>query len=474
MQMAKRCLFNPTGGLGFLVAVFVCFSVWGCASTQGGSGIPAPRPLAAQFDAYQPPESPPDEADASTASELPGVLTESDAVLLALKSNPELRSAGLAFRAGEYRTQQAGRYANPEFEVEVEEFGGAGERGGFDGSATTYMLSQEIDLSGKFAKDSKVAKLERDLAGWDFEAARLDVVTNVRTAFLQMLAAQERLKLAEQQIEVSEQVRQTVETLVQRAALPELELARARVESANSGIEKNRAASDLRVAGRMLSAAIGAGDEPAVQVSGNLETVDPVPDPKLLGQWIEQNPELARGPLEFQLDEAAVAVEKAARFPDLTISGGVQRVAEADDTTFVVGIGIPLPIFDRNQGGMNAARFEAARNREAKRATDQRIRSEVAAAYQSLETAYNEIQALGKEILPDAQKAFDGAEQMVLRGKSSMLEALDAKRTLFEVRMQYIESLESYHLSRIELERLIGRSLDDLGNPPGSNAKQGD
>ena len=79
---------------------------------------------------------------------------------------------------------QAGALPNPALATEVEDFAGSGDRRGFRGSQTTLSFAQLFELGGKRAKRRRVASLERDLAAWDFEAARLSVLTETTKAFI--------------------------------------------------------------------------------------------------------------------------------------------------------------------------------------------------------------------------------------------------------------------------------------------------
>jgi outer membrane protein TolC len=120
-------------------------------------------------------------------SEPNGVLTLSQALALALMKNPELKSFSLQVRISQARELQASLWPNPELEVEVEEVGGTGRRSRFDAAETTIQLSQLIELGDKRTKRTRLASLEKELAGSDYEAKRLDVFTEVTKAFIEVL-----------------------------------------------------------------------------------------------------------------------------------------------------------------------------------------------------------------------------------------------------------------------------------------------
>src|SRR5262245_26920602 len=155
---------------------------------------PEPRPLGSDIPSYRPPPQPPDTALAvQTVTNPTGVLALPQAQALALLQHPKLAAFGWEVRAGEARTLQASLPPNPEFGVEVENFAGSGVLRGFQSAEITIHLSQLIELAGKRQKRMRVAALERDLVAWDYEATRIEVITQVTKALVEVLSAQQRL-----------------------------------------------------------------------------------------------------------------------------------------------------------------------------------------------------------------------------------------------------------------------------------------
>jgi len=104
------------------------------------------------------------------------------------------------------------------------------------------------------------------------------------------------------------------------------------------------------------------------------------------------------------------------------------------------------------------------RAEEDHRSSEVRITTLLNTIYQKLSTAHAEVAALRQDILPGAQSAYDAAREGYRLGKFGFLDVLDAQRTLFGAKNQYLLALSDYHKSAVELERLIGGSLDET--PP--------
>ncbi|HEY5141646.1 MAG TPA: TolC family protein, partial [Methylococcales bacterium] len=145
-----------------------------------------------------------------TDGEPNGIVSLGDVLALTLVRNPELSAYSYETRAREAQALQSGIVPNPELGVRTEEFGGTGETKGFDNAETTVEVSQLIELADKRAKRAHAARLDKELADWDYKTKRLDVFTEAAKAFIEVLAAQERVALAEQLNTLAAEVKYTV------------------------------------------------------------------------------------------------------------------------------------------------------------------------------------------------------------------------------------------------------------------------
>ncbi len=436
--------------------------VSGCMERGNDVALPQPRSLGQEFSTFQPRRQPMETTEAAGIAEPTGVITLRKALALALMRNPELKAFSWNVRVFEARQLQASLWPNPELEVEVEEVGGPGERSGFDAAETTIQLGQLIELAGKPSKRKRVASLESKLAGWDYEAKRLDVLTEVTHAFVKVLAAQERLTLAEELVQLSEQILNTVTQRVEAGKDSPVEKTKAQVALANARIEQKQAHQRLVSARKQLAATWGSISPVFEGVIGQLDVTFPIPSESELISLLEQNPDLARWAVEMERRRAALELEKANAVADPTIFGGMQRFNEGNDTAVVFGLSIPVPVFNRNQGRILEARYNLAKARGQRRAVEANLYAVLADAYQALSSAFIEATDLKNEVLPGAQSAFDTVRQGYREGKFDYLMVLDAQRTFFYARARYIESLAAYHGARADMERLIGQGIDTV------------
>jgi outer membrane protein, heavy metal efflux system len=170
----------------------MAFAHW--AVYGAGPAGSEPRPFGKESPGYRAPLGPAMDP-AEPIAELTGHLTLREALVLALKANPELAAFSREIRAREAAVLQARLFPNPELSVTAANLGNAVLKD-FDGPQTTVSLSQLILLGGKRARGIEVAGLDRDLAAWDYETKRMDVFTRVAQAFVEVLRAQEGVALA--------------------------------------------------------------------------------------------------------------------------------------------------------------------------------------------------------------------------------------------------------------------------------------
>ena len=442
----------------------VVVAAFGCAQRVSAETTPSPPSIAQHAAAHRVPKdgTAPD-VDARTAVDPEGVVTLREALALALTHNPELAAFSWEVRVREGLALQAGLRPNPTLQIEVENVGGSGAIRGADAAETTVWLGQLVELAGKRLKRRRVATLEQELAGWDYETKRLDVFTTVVRAFVAVLAVQERLALAEDLQRVAERSVVAVGEQVEAGAASAVERTRAEVAATTVRVTRERTVAELDAARARLAATWGGRGATYERVEGDLFAVVDPPGLDPLVERMVQNPDLVRWVQELELRRATVALAEARRIPNVTVAGGYRRLSELDDNALVFGLSVPLPVYDRNQGALLAARRDLSKARSQSTAATVRVRAALTDGYQQLRASHLEATALRDEIIPRAESAFTGTRDGYLRGLFRYVEVLDAQRTLFELRTRRLDALESYHLAVAEIERLTG---EPLGAPP--------
>ncbi|PJY95160.1 TolC family protein [Pseudomonas donghuensis] len=377
------------------------------------------------------------------------VLTLESALQAARDNNPELAAArwGIDIAAGERR--QAGVLPNPELSWEVEDT-----RKG--SQTTTVGVSLLFELGGKRGARLDVADRDAQLAALELERQGNALRADVIGAFQAAAQAQEGLQLAEQSLRLSERALQVVQGRVKAGSASPVEATRAQVQLSEVRLEQGRAEQRLTIAYQQLAALTGAPMAPFSRVDGGLGADSSLPSRTLLLDRLEQTADLRLARLQIDQREAALGLARSQRIPDLTVSVGSQYSETDRERINVVGLSVPIPLFDRNQGNVLAAARRADQARDQRNGAELRLRSEVVQALTQWSTAAQEVQTFERSILPSAQQALDAATRGFERGKFAFLDVLDAQRTLVAARLQYLQAQAQSSEARVRLERIFG------------------
>ena len=400
-----------------------------------------------------------EKAQVSFKTEEPeGHITLADAVALALDKNPELAAFSMERRVAEGRVIQSGLLPNPELSALAENIGGAKEITG--GGQTTIQLSQLIELGGKRSARTHVAHLSQNLAEKDYERKRIEVLTGVSKTFIKTLSAQQKLAIAEEIAGLAKQFVKTVSERVQAGKVSPVEEIKAKVALSLVMVEQEHAKLELASARKSLSSMWGSVSPRFKTAVGDMEKdIAPVPPFEQLAARLTNNPDVIFRFADISRRKAIIEMEKSKAAPDITVNAGYRRFTGYDENSAVFGVSIPLPIFNRNQGGMIESRLLLSKAEEERRAAEVNAAALLAEAFKSLSAAYVEVKTLKDIALPGAQSAYDATMEGYRMGKFGYLDVLDAQRTLFDVRLQYIRALTDYHLSAANVEQLIGDSV---------------
>jgi cobalt-zinc-cadmium efflux system outer membrane protein len=438
-------------------------AVTGCAAGLDGVAPPESGPLGREFSSVRPANVVNVARESATQVSPDGAITLREALALSLHNNPRLAAFSWEVRAREAAVLQAGLLPNPEITFESENIGGSGQLSGTDGAENTVVLSQLIELGGKRSKRRRLAQLQETIAGWDYETVRMDTFTDVALAYLQVLASQDKHRLAQQLVTAGDDALRIVSKEVSAGGASMVEKHRAELALASSRIQLTHKQRELESARSRLAAMWGSTSASFTEASGDLESdITPPPPASLVFSQVETNPDIARWAAELSARRARLALEQSKSVPDVTLGGGSRWLNETNDNAFVFALSVPLPLFDRNQGNASEARHRLAKATEEQRAAELDIKTSLANAYRSLESTHKTVVALQSQVLPKATEAYEEATSAYRRGVYQYSDVLDTQQMLFELRAEYLSSASDYHAAVARVERLVGRSLDDL------------
>ena len=395
-----------------------------------------------------------------------GNLALGSALSQALAQSPSLSVYNLEIRAREAAALQAGLLPNPEIKGEIENFGGSKDQEDFETAESTILFAQQFELAGKRPKRREVSEQARNVAASEFDAARLEVINATTKAFIDALIVQERLAFTDELLASSRNFVRIAEGQVKAGAASEVELLRTEVAVGQLEAARDKLEVELQAAYAALANNWGSGSVHFSRVTGNIDSITPPPPLGSLVDRISETPGIRRWVAESREKEAVLSLERAKAVPDLTVGLGGRHFSDDDSNALVAEISHPLPLFDRNQGGIEEASYRLKKVEAERKNAVRELTAALRAAHAEMSGAYAEISKLRQTVVPKAKAALSGARESYERGVFRALDVLDAQRTVFGVREHYLQGLAVYHRARAELDKLSGLSETKSVNLP--------
>nr|ARO44854.1 Heavy metal RND efflux outer membrane protein CzcC family [Pseudomonas syringae pv. actinidiae] len=373
----------------------------------------------------------------------------SQAIQSAFDENPDLAAARRDIGIAEGDRLQAGLMPNPVISWEAEDTRRST-------STTTVLLNQPFELGGKRGARIDVASRGQDIARIELERRGNELRAEVTQAFYAAVRAQAGLELARQSQSLAARGLEIANGRVRAGKSSPVEATRAQVQLSETDLLVRRAQTLKASAFRELARATGSSAPTfdALEYSDLSPGISPLAT-QIMGA-ISDSAELRLAQAQIDQRDAALGSERAQRIPDLTVSIGSQYSREDRQRVNVVGLSVPLPLFNRNQGNVLAASRRADQARDMRAATELRLRTQTQTALDQWANASRDIESFNEVILPSAKSAVDAATRGFEMGKFGFLEVLDAQRTLISARSQFLESLASASDARVIVERTYG------------------
>jgi outer membrane protein, heavy metal efflux system len=421
---------------------------------------PAPKPTTIRPVSYEPGLR---EATAETEAAKPGptigsALTLADLQNLAAGQNPTLAQA----RSGTWQAWgqfvQAGLYPNPQVAYTAQEIGEEGEAGN-----QGVQVSQQFVRGGKLGLSQNVAAEDRQLADDRLAAQQLRVANAVRREFYSVLAAAVRKSLAVELVDVAQKIKGHIDKRIADGRGIELEEVQAKLELHRSLLILEQAERQEEAAWRQLEAIVGVRLSDRV-LAGSLERELPGLEwNRLLANVESSNPLIEQARTRARRAHAALRRAEVQPTPDVFVTVGTAYQTSSDTQVANLQIGMPLPVFNRNEGNITSAEAQTiAATREVDRLS-LKLQHRLAGVFREYEQSRAQVVQFQQHVLPLTQKTLELSEKAFRDGRLPFLQWLTAQRNFTQTRQQYAVALAAMWQSVVSLE---GQLLDDgLAHP---------
>src|SRR5215510_7117179 len=454
------------------IAILICSVVFHAEAQQSAAQQQQPSTPQQQMPGMNMPPSP---------QQMPGmrmgeqqqpsgpVLRLEDLEQMGLANNPTLRQAEAELRATEGRKRQAGLYPNPTVGYQGEQIRGGSFRGGEQGA----FVQQDIVLGGKLGAARNVVEQERKQAEAEHDEQRLRILNGIRVAYYQSLAAQETVALRAGLLKLAQDAVETSRQLFNVGQSDQPDVLQAEVEADQAELALSAAQQNQQRRWKALAAVVGKPELPLARLDGNLGDVPNIDPTEWLQKLLTDSPAVRIAQLGVNRAEAQLSRAKREPIPDLQLRGGIEQNRELlEPSNRPAGlqgfaeVGVRIPLFNRNQGNIEAAKAELERARLETRRVQLLLRERLASTVQNYLTAKSSAERYRDRMIPRAENAYRLYLQKYNNMQAAYPQVLIAQRTLFQLKTDYFSALESVWMSSIALRGFMLTDGLEAPTPP--------
>lgn len=386
-------------------------------------------------------------------------LTLEQCIAVALEQNPLVLSSLSQYGASLARVNQAKAWSQPSIDYDSDlqprlfDFRGSGE--------SYFGISQTVEFPGKIGLREKIAGKESEEILADIDLLKLDLTFQVKQAFYGLLVAQEKLKYAEQDLELARDFLNKAEVKHEAGDIALVEVLRARLEASKAANALRVAGNEVRLAKAQLNFLLARKKYEPLQVEGDIRRpIVSLDIEQLKERALAFRPEIKR--VGFSLEKESLRKKQAAfsYLPDFDLAVSQHRLT-GEKTTWDFTLSFPVPLFFWQPKRGEIAEAEALLKSLLSEAEYLRnaISLEVEEAYMNALTAGQQITLFEEQILTQAEEVYKMFLFSFQEGEISGIELIEARRTLVEARRSYADALFNYDITLAALEKSVGQSL---------------
>jgi len=394
-----------------------------------------------------------EEANQTIPSDKTSGIGLSEFIGTTLERNPRLAQVNWAVEAARGLAVQAGLYPNPNISILGDELG---DRTGPGGIWTTPMVGQEIVTANKLGISKAAALKAVDQATLTVISERYRIFTDVRQNYFEVVVLQQRAEVLKGLIELAEKSVDNANKLLKAKEVSDLDVVQLEVD-----LERYRADFDATIkaipaAYRRLAASVGVNDMPYANVLGDLEI--PLPDynlESLRGYIISIHPDIRSAQIGVERAQLVLKRAEVEPIPNITLSAGYTRQNQNRSSDWDIGAGLPVPLWNRNQGNIGAAKAMVSEATYEVVRIENELVNRLATSFATYASARKRAEKYKSAILPRADKTYQLSLKGYHGGQFEYLRVLEAQRAVAEARLEYLRSLGELWRAASEIAGLM-------------------
>lgn len=395
--------------------------------------------------------------------------TLDELVNLALANNPAIQElAATTQKAAGFRTQ-VGLYANPIVGYQGQQLADRGT------DQHTVFAQQEFATANKLQLNRRVQNEALRAQLQELEAQKLRVATDIQTLYYQALGYQKQLKLIKDFRALMDKGYDLAQLRLKAAEGSKIDVLQTKVQRSEIDLMYRQTVARYDAAWREISAIAGVqGMTPTVLAGEFPESSDAMNWDNIATTIVGSSPEYAAAQARIRQARAELQRHGVQAIPNLTVQFGAGVDNGTNSGIMNLQVGAPIPVFNKNQGNIAAARAEYCRNLMESQRIKNAIRARLATVSRDFESALEAVNVYSTDILPSAQEALALAETAYKAGEMDFIQLLVARRTYFDSNLQYVNSQAQMTSAKAKVDGLVlSGSLDAVIDRSGSDSLRG-
>jgi outer membrane protein, heavy metal efflux system len=405
----------------------------------------------------------------------PGGLTLDQAIDVTLERSLDLRAKFFEIPMARADILQANLRSNPVFYQDGQLLQYRGPSTQFTRAApggpsqVDTNVTYPLDVSRKRqARTVTAARAERVLEAQfqDYVRNRID---DIYGAYVTALGARQTVRYARTSVEYYDKLAAVTKQLHDNQQIPladlylvENKLRIARLGARDAEVTYRKAKLDLGSFMNLKIEEIG-----SLELKGTIEDLSPPPPPveELQKIALTERPDIAAMRLGISYAEAAFRLAKANAFSDIYVLWQPYTYQDnapyglRSQISWAVGVTVPIPIYNRNQGGIERAKINVTQSEVQLSDAQRQLLIDVEKAVQEYEVSRRLVADLRESVIPDARKVRDAAERLWKGGETSILNFLQAQLDFNDIVKQYVDTAVRHRLSMLSLNTTVGRRI---------------
>lgn len=396
----------------------------------------------------------------NTAYSVPD-FTIDNALEQAYKNNPELQAEMDKAQALKGLFIQSGLYPNPQLLFTAENIGGSGIYSGYESAESTLAISQPIPLGNRlyYLKKASFADYLSSLAS--IEVQKNNLYRSVATTYIDALYAEQWHQVTKKLVSLNKKITSIIRHRMEAGATPELDLKLAEVRLGEAKIQERQA----------LQMAITQRAKLTRLIGRNSLITNPLSDKQFghhLSAWtsllkqLNKSPQLLAQLVQVKAKRARIIATKKSVWPDLNLQLGARHFSDDGNNAAVVSVYSQLPVFDKNQGNIQAAEAQLTQALHEYKGMRLEVKQTLYSAFLQAKQSRYESELVANSLLPLARKSIKLAQSGYQKGNFSYLQLTLALNTLYEEERHYQQAHAEYHKALIQIAGLLGTHKQGL------------